>query len=620
MLALGALGACNPSWEGRLTTFSPNPLHPIEFISVFPAVRSADGTYERQCTTTDLDGNAVTVDSLLFSITLLGTDPNTDDVDNSIRPGDLVKKSATERNEVAVGDTVTESNFEVEISCLETYPDPDLTGAADCQLGKSVPKASPQKLDYRSYYDPSSPTLRPPSSEKDSMAIAFLIDQSGSMKGFVTPEDGYEATVASPWEGGDFKSRASDPDSYRTSAVKSFVSLLNVNDRTGVFQFGEVVGANAKIVCDLSTDKDEATRRRDCFGVNRQAVFGCSADEIAQGCQLKGTDFTKLQISARGRTPLWAAVEDVYNFMRNDVDTRVRHIVVVTDGPDTCHPDSPDYMPTLRQYKGNKYIEFQQDNACSTVSFLQFLATLEADLKNADGQALATNLVPVHISFIQFQSMGYHDRDPRQQEVACRTGGHYIFINSGDFEKETTGESPLRQALVLQAVPRLRSAMAGSWTLAVDVPDLALGRLPLGSEMAVGGQISMFAGAVTPNAQFDLRVGYVESAATGAGIPRLDMRGSFRIPCGAGDSCSWYGGAGDCGAVACRAGDAVCMPSFVEDQTSCGTGGACCWGECLTPASECLTFDALCNPVNKADDTTCSAGVCCGGVCQATCP
>ncbi len=624
LLLLGALGACNYRWVAVLSTFQ---FKSMDVLSVFPAHRDDAGNYERQCTpaATTADGKPVVVNSLLYSVNLVGTevggsDTSTEsDNDTSIRPGDLVKKGTSQRAVVTVGDTITEAQFRVDVECLETYPDPDLIGNAECQGVVGPRAATPQKLNYRSYF---TTEYRPSPSDSNAMAIAVLVDQSGSMKGFVETESNLEVigNSSGPWDPVNFKNHASDPDGQRLTAIKSFFSLLNPNDRAGVFQFGESIGSTPKIVCDLSTGETEDIRRRDCFGSNRNVVFGCNSTEKAAGCTLTGKDFTSLGVNAKGRTPLWAGVLDVYKFMKNSVGSKVRHIVVIGDGPDTCHPDSPDFQPTLRQKKNGKYVEFKQDNACAETGYEDFMTLLEADLKDGSGNYLPANLVPVHVSFIQFQALGYLDRDPRQQEIACRTGGHYTFINAQDLAAGSSGES-LRSAL-LMAVQRLRGALAGAWTLAVDVPDLAIGRLALGSELAVGGYIKLLSGTLTPDAQVDLRVGYVDSSAAGQNIPKLDMRGSIRVPCAAGDSCAWFTGAGDCTTVACRGGDQLCAVSDKVDTTTCGTGGACCWASCVTPADDCKAFDALCNPVNAANGKTCSTGICCAGACTAAaaCP
>lgn len=620
--ALAAGGACKQTTY-RLSTFQFSPLHPIEVVSAFPAVRSGDGTYVRQCDALDGAGKAATADALMFSISLLGTEVSSgedEDRDNSIRPGDHLKVGpGTDRPEVVLGETIGERDFEVELLCLEPYPDPDLRGDARCQGQEVRSQTHPARLEYRSHFDPDEHGLRPSPRERDSLDIAFLVDQSGSMKGFVDPQEGKEAKPnAYEVYATDFARFATDRNGVRLSAVKAFSHLLNDNSRVAVFQFNEETGPGARIVCDLPDVASETDRRKECFGTNRSLVFGCSADEIAAGCQDTGKAFNELASKPRGRTPLWAAVADVYRFLRDQSTARVRHLVVFTDGPDTCHPDSPDFEPVLRGKKKDKFVEFKQENACSTVSFDDLLAELQADLAQADASLPPARQAPVHVSFVQIQAPGYRDRDPRQQEIACRTGGHHLFVNAQDLPAADNDSSALDQALVHLAVPRLRSALAGTWTLAVDVPDLATGRLPAGAELAVEGAIRMFDGDVTVDAEYPLRVGYVASAGQD-NIPGLDQRVAFRRPCGSGDSCGWYP-PGDCTQVACRGGDAVCVASPALDPAACGSGGACCWGACLTPANPCQAFDDLCNPVNVANDTQCAQGVCCNGECKAACP
>lgn len=608
-LALGSLAtaACNYRWVAVLSTFQFNRM---EVVSVFPAHRDENGAYERQCTPDD--GSGRNVNSLLISLNLVGTEvgtganPDEKDNDTSIRPGDLVKKGANQRSAVTEGVTLTEAQFRVDLECFEPYPDPDLIGDADCQGVNGPRDATPQKLNYRSHY---ADEFRPSPADRDAMAVAVLVDQSGSMKGFVETATGQEVIGGSsgPWDPVNFKNYASDPDGHRLAAIRSFYGLLNPNDRAAVFQFGESVGSTAAIVCDKDYGETEELRRQNCFGTNRKVTTSSKA-------------FNGLLTGPKGRTPLWAAVADVYGFLKANASSRVRHLLVVTDGPDTCHPSSPDFQPTLRTLKNNKYVEFKQDTSCSEVSFDDFLTAVEADLKDADGNWLSPNQVPVHVSFIQFQAKGYAARDPRQQEIACRTGGHFIFINAQDLEAGEGGDSPLRDAL-LMAVQRIRGALAGAWTVAVDVADLANDRLAIGAEVAVEGTVQLLDNNLTPPASYNMRVGYVDSTAAGRNIPRLDMRSAIRVPCASGDSCAWYSGLTSCQQVGCRGGDKVCAVDQKPDATTCDTDGACCWGGCVTPA-ECKTVDALCNQVNAADLTTCSSGVCCKGVCTAgaACP
>ncbi len=615
MLLLGAVGACNTKWEAVLSSYQFNTMN---FVSVFPAHRNAEGNYERQC----VPNSDKPVNSLLFSLNLVGTDPSgpnaaesEKELDWSIRPGDLIKMGTSNRFEVVEGKdgSISESHFRVDVPCFETYPDPDLTDAADCQ-GITGPRDQvPAKLRYVGNFPAGS--LRPEPTDRDALALAVLVDQSGSMKGFVEQNTGVEAKNGSsgPWDAANFSDGASDPDSQRLTAIRNlFNSLLNPSDRAGLFKFGEVVGAKPAIVCGDAVgrdgkpilDKDEAARRGRCFNTDRRLT-------------LDSADFAKLSSEAKGRTPLWAAVSDVYDFMKSPVPSRVKQILVIGDGPDTCHDTSPDRRKVLRDLNSRGvYQEFDQTLGCSDVSYEMFLEKLLNDQNDP-------NLVPVHISFIQFQAVGYRERDPRQQEIACRTGGHYIFVNSQDFLVDGLSKNALGDALGM-AVQQIRYALAGTWTLALDVSDLFSGAVSLGSELAVQADISLQPNVFNAAGSLaSLRVGYQDATNPDISIPKLDRRGAVRVPCATGvDDCSWYSGLGDCQLATCRAVDNACMVSpVVATSDVCQTTGTCVsgFGACSVRNLLCQDepMDELGNWTNKAEATPCCdpVGTCFRGEC-----
>jgi len=79
------------------------------------------------------------------------------------------------------------------------------------------------------------------------------------------------------------------------------------------------------------------------------------------------------------------------------------------------------------------------------------------------------------------QSRGYPDVDPAQQQIACLTGGHYMFINanglpaskddSGVSQDLWYGQHPLQVALQT-AVTRFRGSIAGSWKAGIRLAAL----------------------------------------------------------------------------------------------------------------------------------------------------
>jgi len=177
------------------------------------------------------------------------------------------------------------------------------------------------------------------------------------------------------------------------------------------------------------------------------------------------------------------ALKDVYDFIGKS-GVPVKHIVVINDGPDTCHPDSPDFLPSVRYFRtGTMEWEIgNQASACSDTSYQDFLNHIAKDVYDDDGNLKPIDQIPVHVTFIQMQSKGYPMIDPAQQEVACLTGGHYTWINSNSFPLSNEnrqdelvmwgGQHPLGLALE-SAVNKFRNSMAGVWRMAIKVNDLA---------------------------------------------------------------------------------------------------------------------------------------------------
>jgi hypothetical protein len=620
LVLLGTLGGCNYRWKAYQSTFQ---FKRLDFVSSMPAHKEADGTYTRQC----VADPARPADSLLLSFSFIGTEPQTDtvtedmkDKDFSIRPGDLVKNPDNGYRdiiELSTGEgtgTIFEADFEVEISCLEPYPDPDIDSLSRvCSPGKSQSITSvPEKLDYAGNFPEGA--IRASVEDRTAVSMAIMIDQSGSMKGFIEPETFVEVSANSRVNRSGFANRASDSPGFRRDVAQTLIKQLNYNDRAGVFQFGEAVSLDrAKILC-AGDNESEDDARLACFGINRALI-----DPEA---------LKSLQSDADGRTPLWQSVKDVYDFMKENGGTRVKHIVVITDGPDTCHPDSPDYQSTVRYLKSNGTYALEEQSSCSTVSYKAFFDSIKADVMNEDGSPKAIAEIPVHVSFIQIQARGYKNIDPLQQELACLTGGHFIFINAVNLppsNQVVTGTHPLQTALS-DAIYKLRYAISGVWTVTQDVPDLANGILTPGSVTAVEGHIrtapdvdNEIQRIIPTSFRADMKVGLDNGAFS---IDMLDTRGNFRIPSyDAGTDCSWIPDSEiieTCETAATSLVNGVCRVSNAAFGTVCGTG-TCCYGMCYEAAAECLLpIDELCNSAKADDDTVCTGGTCKNGVCVAT--
>jgi hypothetical protein len=523
----------------------------MEFVSVVPMVKEGDH-YVRQC-----EGQAT---SLLLNVNLIGSQRDDGDRDVSMRPGDVVKTySGEQRFALIEGQSIKESQFELNIECLEPYPDPDLKGNAECQGIQdpgSVQRIAPSVLRYV--------TELPGRTfgQADKLGVAILADQSGSIKGFVDKDSKIESSPNPdnpPWDPMNFAKNGSDPNNLRIPVMKDLLKSLNPNDKVIVFQFSENVSPTPKAVCANPDGLGEEALRSACYGTNRELITGASS-----GGQ---SELDKLQALTKGRTPLWAAVLEVYEFMQNVPKTEVRHILVISDGPDTCAPDSPDYNPAM-------------GGLCSTTGYTEFRTRVLADFEQPD-------LPRVHVNFIQFQAPGYRERDPRQQEAACLTGGQYVFVNSEDLSKDTN--QVLYEAL-RDAFMKIRYTFAGVWTLAIDVPELMNPKLGKGLEASVKGSITL-KGAPDSISAVDqvlsLRIGM--SNAPISGLNTLDLRGAIRLPCGTVDECFWYKtSASECQTNTCQKDTAVCGPEGKADETKCNADkGVCCFGTCMADQGSC---------------------------------
>lgn len=571
LLALGL--ACNYHWYPFRTNYQLLD-DPMRLVSAVPAARGESGEFEPVCR------GEKEATGLLLSIAILGTTADVEgssrqaDQDVSMRPGDIVKTYGT-KNQVVVaeGESVGPNNFQVEIECLERYPDPDMGGNRECQglPNPGAGSAPPVSFRYVGYLPPDlygSYTFTRDLSE-GLVGVAVLIDQSGSMKGFVdrdTKEDVHPEVPAAASSDG----FASDLTGQRIVAVRDFLMKLNPAEKAIVFQYGENVGTQAKVVCfDAAGNTPEATLRERCYSADRDLVLG----EHVVGNKRFPPELDKLVNfpDRPGRSPLWAAVEDVYDFMKARQDTKIRHILVLNDGPDTCDASSPDYRP---------YIGTRHQGVCSTVGYEQFRTRVLADLQDPMGPR-------VHIHFVQFQAHGYLEHDQRQQEMACLTGGHYQFVNSIKPVKLLVGNdwTPLQQAL-LEAVQRVRYSLVGTWRMALDLPDLK-GTLVRGADYSVKGTITMVGAGETLTAtdQFlYLRVGDQSAASLGS----VDRRAVFRLPCASPEDCGWFQEtAPECREAACVTLDAVCGFQAVADLQTCGTKGVCCNGWCAEGQTAC---------------------------------
>ncbi len=393
--------------------------HRVEYkeariISAYPA-REQSGQWEAVC-----DGGEV--DGFLLNVAFVSHDPHdsSDDPDRdlSIRPGDYVGGDFVEPGGSGTVDPTAINAVEIELACVDPLPDVDNLAALTVATCQGATQSG--FVDEGSYVEHSA-------ERRGGHNVVVLVDESGSMKGLVNDGDWLEGQPGTISLTSDFLQVASDYNQVRHGAIQRLLAELNSEDRVAVLGFGEGLNSDGlEVPCTAATGSvyDDLET---CFGTNR--------------------DLWTIQslITGQGRSNLWEAVGEAWDFLGFvDDAARTNHVVVVTDGPDTCAVGAGLASCQL---------------PCSVNDF----QTVRERIEQGAG-------VPIHIHFVQFESKGYRGRDARQVEVACRTGGHYQFINSVDFNAQSPWvfEDALNTAL-----DQVRFALMGSWQFAVMAPGFA---------------------------------------------------------------------------------------------------------------------------------------------------
>lgn len=441
-----------------------------------------------------------------------------EDRDVSFAPGDWIAGAPILR--LDPGTTVTPDTFAVALDCVAPRATED---AARCAPGSGALEARVAAVEWQPSFPGAAARCEP-------AAVVVLVDQSGSIRGFVDPAHGWRedeaGTFAIPPDA-ERQAVASDPHNARLAAVVELLDELNADDRVAVlgFQSGGD-GPNVAALCELAPLPAEGAwagvpehlrQAAACFGAGRDTTRAAVLDAFG---------------SEGGRTPLWEALRDAHALLREPAlgAAASRHIIVIGDGPDTCAPTA------------DERIVDEAHPACSAVSFE---ALRDAVIAGNDAELEA----PVHLHFIQLAAAGYPDPDPRQVELACRTGGQHAFIDV------PTQESEAFQAAVMEAVGRARGALAGRWVLRAEVPGLAAAltdgeAAPRGVLLGVSGDLTLRAGTLVhqdATTVFD-----------GQGDPDLgggDARLLLRHACASAADCAW---AAVASAAQCSAQQQVC--------------------------------------------------------------
>lgn len=393
-------------------------------------------------------------------------------------------------------------------------------------VGNALPSASAQA---------SKVTFTPRSESRNApIAVALLIDHSGSMVGYVDPSNYFETKtqVGAPID------ERTDKFQHRFGAAgTSFIANLNSSDKLITWTFNED-GLRLPCTAVPSAATEPLAAEENCFTTNHGLYYDATTGT--------GGITTVSNDSARGRTPLWRAVHHAWEFLNASAPELPKHIVVLSDSPDTCSS------------AGDWWI---QDEACAggaSVDYLDFKAVVDA-----------TNpTVRIPVSFIQVQSKGYQAPDPAQMEAACLTGGTHQWINNLNFAQD--GVTLLRE--LRTGFENIRDTLSGVWHLDVNLGVLA------DTNYIRKGQVAAIQGLMTLSG-----TGLLPTTATVQFVPPpaandADSRLLVRTSCSTQEDCPGGDALGQCD-LACLPEGSACAPANMEPRL---TNLECCCGEPVT--------------------------------------
>lgn len=537
-----ALAACdtNARFNVNSVTFDQ-----VAVLGAYPAV-AVNGDLVRQCGDGPVDGFLIQFD-LLSTARKAAPGQTSVDRDRSIRPEDIINTvtvDGTEPQDIKLSGT---TNIGATVDCVSRADEP-VTPGSGCQGTSGA--GQQQGLHYQSYA----------AKRGQGANVLLLVDMSGSIKGLVdattAKENNPDQTVDTPASLIDY---ASDYTSVRITAVREIISDLNPEDRYGVVAFGEgLKGQFLQTPCDLpEVENQEWDVKLDaCFGIKNDDYWNKGIQRLQQGGQA-------------GRANLWHAVDKAYDFLlnRNDLK-RPNHIIVLTDGPDTC---------TYSESFGDC------QDLCGVIT------TSDDVLNRISGDAGQANVPQIHVSFVQFESKGYRGPDPRQMEASCLSGGHYRFVNSTSLP--TINSTTFRQAL-RDAAMRARYALSGFWQLGVSVPAFKSDSAPPSGTPR--GAVYALQGLLTVKAASNLVGTDDPSNDFSGGTPGVwDERLYLRKTCSEDADCGAPPDADTACRVYCSPATHTCLGGaagqVLPNNTPCadGSGGLCCDGQCLAPGSVC---------------------------------
>ncbi len=486
------------------------------------------------------------------------------DKDTQIRPEEDVVGGTI----IRIGDTISKDTFDLSLDCASPHSGADSAGTCG---GTDNPSAQINDVVFVDHLNGNH--------RGTPVGVAVLIDHTGSTNGSVdgTKLPGAFRPTCLEGKQGSFELPESLNDcvhskGLRLTAAEDLVGTLNDVDPAIVFSFNEEDGV--QIVCNIPglENPDEATKALNCYTTDRRLSLG--GDGLPNAISGDGETTAGLQGGGKGRSNLWTAVQQVSTFM-GDKPQQAKHLVIIADGPDTCHPTNTDFQYCF-DFGGAK----AQEPCPGAVAYeAARTAILEYQAKRRNA-GLSNDL---HISFIHYQTYGYVETDPRMQEIACLTGGTYQFLNTNTLA-ENSGFP--RQAFS-EAVSKVRLSLGGHWGVVADIPAY----LTDSTQATLGrGQVHALEGVLTLGANDIVNIDKLIKFGFGNG--GADQRLPIVKACQSDADCGTGAGEADCG-VRCDPDTHTCNQA--ASGSSCGANtGLCCEGACRPGSELCTTPQLAC--------------------------
>ena len=567
----------------------------VQVVSAFPAfVDPVKGTVTRVCgaplndQTAALQANGLELTVNLVSTDLTVTGPKcSPDRDQGIREGDRIEQQPVSQDPEL--QTISASAFELAVGCYE--PRSGLQDPATCSTSASGAGGIGKALKYKAV----APARCDPYEMPTWQNVAILVDHSGSTGGNIFTDTG-DCTTANVFKEdlpGKFKTPkeftecSSDRHRVLAYGATSLIDALNPQDRVLTMYFDES-NEGVRVACtdDLRCQKTdgatvEITNKACVTAASCPDGYQCAADpsfandnyaNLSQPEQMskcfgksdKAKAENKLGLEERtreiatGRAPIYEALSTAYNFLRNfELGKPVpRHIVLLTDGPDSCTYSDLYQFADPKVGKGG---DCRKQCAMITTDYKSLLQVMDDDK------------YPVRLHVVQMQSKSHPQPDAYLQDLACRTEGTYQFLNT--LELNNKDPSAVQDAMS-RAVAMVRFSLAGNWRVGFQDNRFKDDSIKKGSVTALRGAMKMKSTVFSSLEEVFKNEKEWQFTQDG----QRDRRMIFHLACSSDADC---GGTDSCGANHCSpAGECISNPA--PDLLPCGTDGKskCCNGAC----------------------------------------